>query len=125
MVIGPATLQAGKIVVGKIAEQVAIQAAAELLLRRIMGGSRGTTTGHQNPVDDLEVSAMMQMVSGQAGGIVAPVKRKKSKYNRLVGKHMRALTKARNWKNKAAKVRFKRAVTLAKKELKSGKKKSK
>lgn len=104
-----------------LAVKLAQHAALDAVLNRIRG-QNASESGSHTPEHRFS-SALEELIGQGMAGLNGPVKKKVTKYNRLVGKHMRALSKARNWKNKAAKVRFKRAVALAKKELKSGIKK--
>ncbi len=117
--VAPAVILGAKVVVGKIAEQVAIQAAAELLLRRILPGRGGTAAPADNPIADLEVSALMQQLSAtlQGGGGVgtAAPKKKVNRYNRLLKAEMRKLRKSRL----VGKDRFKLAAKRASSQLKA------
>lgn len=121
-----------KIVAGKIAEQVAIQAAAELLLRRIFGASRAAAAApatQGNPLDDLELQALMQFVGGGGGigGMAAATaaapktKRRPSKYNLLLKAEMKKLKTSR----KSHKEKFKLAAKRASAQLKKLKKEKK
>jgi len=80
--------------------------------------------GSHTPEHQMQLIMAELMSHGLDGSAVAP-KKKKSKYNRLVGKNMKLLTKNKNWKNKSAKIRFKRAVVLAQQEIKSDARKKK
>ena len=117
--VAPAVILGAKVVVGKIAEQIAIQAAAELLLRRILPGrSVGSAAPADNPIADLEVSALMQQLSealnGGGVGSAAP-KKKVNRYNRLLKAEMRKLRKSRM----VGKDRFKLAAKRASAQLKA------
>ena len=126
--VAPAVVLGAKVVVGKIAEQVAIQAAAELLLRRILpgrgGGGAAPAAPADNPIADLEVSALMQQVAqianGGGGGSAAP-KKKVNRYNRLLKAEMKKLRGSKmDGKN-----RFKVAAKRASKAFKASKTKAK
>lgn len=96
-----AVAQAAKIVAGKIAEQVAIQAAAELLLRRILGGGRARPAQEQreNPIADMEISAIMNLIGAPGGEVGAPAhavtKRRPSKYNLALKAEMKKMKTSR------------------------------
>jgi hypothetical protein len=115
--ISHAAVQGGKIVAGKIAEQIAIQAAAELLLRRILPGRYAAPVvppqaPTDNPIGDLEVSALMtQLLEGGAAGAagVAGVKKKLSKFNYALRAEMKKLKRSRLTSQKRFALASKRA----------------
>ena len=129
--VAPAVVLGAKVVVGKIAEQIAIQAAAELLLRRILPGRGGAAVPVDNPIADLETSALMQQLAtilqgggvGGVGGVgtAAPKRKKVNKYNRLLKAEMKKLKHGRM----KPQARFKLAAKRASRALKLSKNKAK
>lgn len=90
-------------------------AALQLLLRG--GAALSAPPPPANPYGTHDLAALITLLGADAA---APKKkRRKSKFNRLVAKHMKL--EGKKHPKSAAKIRFKRAVSKAKKELKRGK----
>jgi len=88
------------------------------LLAQMLGG-----TSAPPPQVNPGMAALISMLGGSADAAPTKKKRRKSKFNRLVAKHMKA--EGKRHPRTAAKSRFKRAVSLAKRELKRGQPKRK
>lgn len=101
----------GKVIAGKIGEQVAIQAAAELILRQFRPSPDG---GSHTPEHMIQ-----QLLSGIGSDNIKQKRKKKNPFNKLVSEELKKL------KNKKGTQRnkFKLAISRAKRRHKNGKKK--
>jgi len=113
--ISPIPPQAAKIVVGKIAEQVAIQAAAELLLRRMLG-KREEEKPRENPLADLEIAGFANLLSNVAQAPVQKRKKKVSRFNSLVREELKKMKNSRKKPKEKLALAAKRASRRLKQE---------
>lgn len=120
-VAGLAGVHVGK----KLLKELAIHAVTDTILTQIKQRVSSPDGGSHTPEHQLQLILQELMGHGLDGTAAHAPKKKKSKYNRLVGKNMKLLTKSKNWKNKPAKIRFKRAVVLAQQEIKKDARKKK
>ncbi len=109
--------QAAKIVVGKIAEQVAIQAAAELLLRRMLGKrEEEKPKPRENPLADLEIAGFANLLSNVAQAPVQKRKKRMSRFNVLVKEELKKMKNSRKNPKEKLKLAAKRASRKLKQE---------
>ncbi len=94
----------GKIVAGKVAEQVAIQAAAELILRQF----RPSPDGGSHTPEHL-ISQLLSGVGSDTSVEIPKKKRKKSKFNKFVSIELKKLKKKKIPQRKKFAIAIKRA----------------
>lgn len=101
----------GKVIAGKVGEQVAIQAAAELILRQFRPSPDG---GSHTPEHMIQ-----QLLSGIGSDTMKPKRKKKNPFNKIVSVELKKL------KNKKGTQRnkFKLAISRAKRIHNAAKKK--